>query len=243
EATVAGSHEALDPAWGAAFAVDAGDEEQLVVVHEVRREHRKTDPAPVLSAIRGAVAERHDLDVAAIVLVGPGVIPRTSRGKVQRGQCRRNFLDGAIVALAEWRDATPAEVNEHLTAGDRRLAGTESAGPGPSADNLAGWLRATLAERVKVAPEALDPAEPFARYGLDSAAVVGIAGELETRLGRRLSPTLLYEYPTISALSEYLTSNAGAAPKRELRAAPPVERSAGDDAIAIVGIACRFPGA
>jgi natural product biosynthesis luciferase-like monooxygenase protein len=243
EATVAGCHAALDPAWAAAFAVDDGGEERLVVVHEVRREERKTDPGPVLSAIRAAIAERHELEVAAILLVGPGVIPRTSSGKVQRGQCRRNFLDGVIVPLAEWRDATPKAATEPATERDSGRQGSEAPAPGQTADDLATWLRATLAERIKISPEALDADEPFARYGLDSAAVVGIAGELEARLGRRLSPTLLYEYPTISALSRHLAAGAGPDPGRAPHAAPLAAGDSADAAIGIVGIACRFPGA
>ena len=43
-----------------------------------------------------------------------------------------------------------------------------------------------------------------AGFGLDSAAAVGITGELEQWLGRRLSPTLVYSYPTIATLAHHI---------------------------------------
>ena len=68
---------------------------------------------------------------------------------------------------------------------------------------------------------------------------VGLAGELEDWLGRPLSPTLVYEHPTIEALARHLAGEPdGAAAARRRRAA----RTAAEP-IAIVGIGCRFPGA
>lgn len=42
------------------------------------------------------------------------------------------------------------------------------------------------------------------RYGLDSVTAVGLAGELEEWLGRQITPTLIYDYPTIAGLIQYL---------------------------------------
>ena len=50
---------------------------------------------------------------------------------------------------------------------------------------------------------------PFASLGLDSAAAVGISGDLEVWIGRRISPTVLYSYPTIESLASYLAEGTG----------------------------------
>jgi hypothetical protein len=38
-----------------------------------------------------------------VVLVEHLSIPTTSSGKIQRGQCRRQFLNGDIAAVAQWQ--------------------------------------------------------------------------------------------------------------------------------------------
>ncbi|MFR9800890.1 fatty acyl-AMP ligase [Pseudonocardia sp. RS010] len=85
EHTVATAHPALQPGSGAAFAVPGPDGERLVVVQEVRREHRRSgDPREVAGAVRAALAQEHGLALADLVVTLPGRVPRTSSGKVRR---------------------------------------------------------------------------------------------------------------------------------------------------------------
>jgi hypothetical protein len=46
--------------------------------------------------------------------------------------------------------------------------------------------------------------QPFTEYGLDSITGVCFAGDLEDWLGLRLEPTLLWHYPVIATLAQYL---------------------------------------
>src|SRR5581483_4859781 len=82
-----------------------------------------------------------------------------------------------------------------------------------------------------------DRHRPFAQLGLGSMRSVELAGEVQQWLGRPLSPTIFYEYPTVAALSRYLTDGAPA-PKADGLSAIPAR-----EPIAIIGIGCRFPGA
>ena len=45
---------------------------------------------------------------------------------------------------------------------------------------------------------------PFIEFGMSSLDAVEITAELESWVGRGLSPTAIYNYPTISALSKWL---------------------------------------
>ena len=47
--------------------------------------------------------------MAAVLLVKPQRIPTTSNAKVQRGQCRQLFLDGAFEPVAQWQAPPPPE--------------------------------------------------------------------------------------------------------------------------------------
>jgi 3-oxoacyl-(acyl-carrier-protein) synthase/acyl carrier protein len=109
-----------------------------------------------------------------------------------------------------------------------------------AADAIRAWLVSKLSERLEVEPEEIDIREPFSSYGLGSTEAVSLAGELAGRLGRKLSPALVYEYPTIEALARYLAESP------EL--SEPVTAAGQDGAaigepIAIIGMGCRFPGA
>jgi acyl carrier protein len=73
-----------------------------------------------------------------------------------------------------------------------------------NSDEICAWIVAYVTELLEVEPDAIDPTVPFESYGLDSSAVVGMTGELEDWLGQELDPTLIYDYPTINALSKYL---------------------------------------
>lgn len=50
----------------------------------------------VVTAVRRAISEQHDLRVAAVVLSRPGTVPKTSSGKIQRRACRAAYLAGSL---------------------------------------------------------------------------------------------------------------------------------------------------
>ena len=102
EWTVEQSHPALRPGYGAAFSVDLDGEERLVVVQEVERHYRNLDVDEVVGAIRQAVAEYHELEVYAVLLLKTGSILKTSSGKIQRHGCRAGFLDGSLEVVGSW---------------------------------------------------------------------------------------------------------------------------------------------
>ena len=104
EATVEGSHQALQSAGGVAFSVELDEKEQLVIVQEVQRTYlRKLNTEAVFDAIRLAVLAQHKLAVHAIVLLKPGRLPKTSSGKVQRRTCRAQFLARELESIAQWQ--------------------------------------------------------------------------------------------------------------------------------------------
>ncbi len=71
-------------------------------------------------------------------------------------------------------------------------------------DEAREWLRGVLAARLELPPEQIDTARNFEEYGLDSRTAVGVSGELEEWLGKPLSPTLLWDCPSIDAVAAYL---------------------------------------
>jgi acyl carrier protein len=71
------------------------------------------------------------------------------------------------------------------------------------------WLINYVATLMDISAEDIDVNMPFSSYGLNSAAMVVLRGDLVTHLNVKLDPTLLYEYPTIRALVTYLEQELG----------------------------------
>ena len=72
------------------------------------------------------------------------------------------------------------------------------------------WLTNYLAQLLEITPDEIDITISFDCYSLDSAAAVGLSGDLEEWLGSEFEPTLLYDYPTIETLAKYLTEECQA---------------------------------
>jgi phthiocerol/phenolphthiocerol synthesis type-I polyketide synthase D len=96
-------------------------------------------------------------------------------------------------------------------------------------------LAERLAELVGIDSRDLEDDRPFQEYGLPSRETVQLVGELEDLLGRALPVSLLWDHPTIAALSRALSSAEDAAP-----VAQAVEPRA--EPVAVIGIGCRLPG-
>jgi len=118
------------------------------------------------------------------------------------------------------------------------------AGKRPAAkttSDIQAWLIHQIAGLAGVAPQAIDPREAFDSFGLSSREAVMLSGDLEEWLGRSLSPTLVYEYPTIEKLAEFLANGESARPAQA--SATDAATARASEAIAVIGLGCRFPGA
>ncbi|WP_019634573.1 fatty acyl-AMP ligase [Actinomadura atramentaria] len=98
EYTAFHAHEGVRRGYAAAFSVDDGETERLVVVAERNRRVpiKRLDLGAVTDAVRGAVQQHHDVRVHELVLIEPGGLPRTSSGKVSHTACRKAYLEGAL---------------------------------------------------------------------------------------------------------------------------------------------------
>lgn len=207
EQTVEESHAAVRQACAAAFSVDADDGECMVVVAEVERSSRHANLDEALQAVRNAIALHHDIAVATIVLIKTLSIPKTSSGKIQRHLCKERFLAGELEVVAEWKKPRASEVDTVIDLG---IAGDEAVGQ-RDADAIRNWLVQQIAQRLSLPLNEVDPQTYFPSFGMDSLTAMMLVGDLEEWLGRSLVPTLMYDYPSIAALAEYLAEVPAAA--------------------------------
>jgi phthiocerol/phenolphthiocerol synthesis type-I polyketide synthase C len=220
EQTVAGAHPALGSR-GAAFSIEVDGEERLAVAHELSHPLR-AEPAEVVRAVRRAIAEAHELAVEAVTLLRPGGVPVTSSGKIRRAEARDRHLRGELDAIHTWHAA-----EEPVPGPDRQPA------------DIAGWLAERVAEAARLPVQEVGLDRPLTDFGVDSAATVELTGRLQEWLGRPVDPTIVYLHPTIARLAAALGGEAGSEPAPMATQRPAAPR----EPIAVVGLACRFPGA
>jgi len=224
EWTAEASHTDLRPLSSAAFSVTVDNQERLVVVAEAKT--REEEFGRIHDSIRRAIAESHELEVYAVAILRPGSICKTSSGKIQRSACRTGFLSGTL-------DILSSDIRSSTISASSQAA--------PSRDGIRDWLRQRFAAVAGIDPDLVDVTQPLAQYGMTSIEAVSAVADLEDWLHQDLSPTLLYQYPTIEALSARLSgaSQEAGSPTAILPGIPPAVQ----EPIAIIGIGCRFPGA
>lgn len=107
-------------------------------------------------------------------------------------------------------------------------------------------LRLLIARALDVPVDGLATDVAFRELGLTSLMLTEIRASLGGFLGQPVSPSVFFDNPSIDQLSTWLTRPVDAPAAPPARAEAPERRSPdGSDfeAIAVVGMACRFPGA
>ncbi|WP_407559885.1 type I polyketide synthase [Streptomyces sp. 184] len=171
---------------------------------------------PVLLPVR--------LDPAA--LADAGALSPVLRGLVR--------TPGRRAASAAAPGAGAPELRERLAA----LPGAERAA---AALDLVRTQTATVLGHES--PGSVPEAQAFRDLGFDSLMAVDLRNGLARETALRLPATLVFDYPTPAALAGFLLAEFGLGAEVEAEAgAGVVPSAAADDPIAIIGMACRYPG-
>ncbi|PJI99808.1 acyl transferase domain-containing protein [Streptomyces sp. 2333.5] len=150
----------------------------------------------------------------------------------------------------------PAPLFTALRPTPRTTASAATAAPGPTAERLAtlpaadrgkalsDLVRAEIASAVGHHDmSAVDAERPLGEFGFDSLMSVQLRNRLSAVTGVRLPATLVFDHPTAGALARHLESELATEPSPRPRQPATPRTAVADEPIAIVGMACRYPGA
>nr|WP_229397791.1 type I polyketide synthase [Micromonospora okii] len=154
---------------------------------------------------------------------GPGPVPALLRDLVRPPRSRRRAA---------------ARATADLSLGERLAALSPAERRGQLLDLVAGSVAAVLGHR---SADTVDPQRPFKELGFDSLTSVELRNRLASATALRLPATVAFDHPTPTVLADFLdreiAGRATPAPATAATAATSL-----DEPIAIVGMACRFPG-
>ncbi|MGQ0506611.1 MAG: amino acid adenylation domain-containing protein [Myxococcaceae bacterium] len=182
ELTAQNAHAAVRPAAGAAFSVDVEGTEQLVLAQEVDLAPGQ-DPGEISVALRNAISDAHELPLHDVVLLGPGGVPRTTSGKIQRSRCRELYLEGKLERLQ------PRARRQEKTA---------------APDALVRRIAALMSELLGVSKVGAN--DDFFALGGHSLVATQLASRLRDTVGVELPVRALFESPTPVTLARHVAS-------------------------------------
>ncbi|MCV7089630.1 AMP-binding protein, partial [Mycobacterium interjectum] len=228
-----------------AIAVANGDgADQLVTIVEVKKRDESEEAAArrigaVRRDITAAISKVHGLSVADLVLVQAGSIPLTTSGKVRRRDCIQLYSRDAFTRLDEPIRA-PKQPNIDAAEADSGLAQRLRTLSRQQHDLLVAEV-CSQAATVLGRPSAqhIDPELTFQELGFDSVKATELLDRLKTVTELELPLTLAFDYPSPDELATHLSQLLGGSSPA---AAPAGAHARVDEPIAVVGMACRFPG-
>ena len=133
--------------------------------------------------------------VSAVILLKTASIFKTSSGKIQRHACKQGFLEDNLKVVGSWTKNTAPPANQ-----------SPSTSKQVSAREIQQWIVYWLSQKLKLEFWSIDPQGTLAAYGLDSLIAVELADSLGAWLGYTLDVTLLWNFPTIEALANHLST-------------------------------------
>ncbi|WP_188307023.1 type I polyketide synthase, partial [Streptomyces sp. CBMA123] len=158
-----------------------------------------------------------------------------ARGAAELPSLLRTLLRSSVGTPAR-RTAQSAQAADGLRA---RLAGLTAADRTAALLDLVNGCTAAVLGHSPA--DQVHAARTFRELGLDSLTAVELRNRLNTATGLRLPATLVFDHPTPGALAGHLADGLTGTGTGTATGAGTVLQAA-DEPIAIVGMACRFPG-
>lgn len=195
--------------------------------------------APMLAKL---LAQKHEVPLGDIWIIEQGGLPRTDVGKTQRFKAQQMAQDEKLPFIQKIKtNSVKASAPVAAMASEAR-APQSSAELKSSNDAIAHEISKMIA--AELGADHVDLQQPFVELGLSSLTVYSLSGALEKTFKLTIAPTIFYDFPNIDSLTRHIHGELHPESKSvDQRLERKDFQNGESEDIAIVGYACRLPGA
>ncbi|KAL0419628.1 UNVERIFIED_CONTAM: Long-chain-fatty-acid--AMP ligase FadD26 [Sesamum radiatum] len=188
---------------------DASDQVGLVVIAEVR--DGKPANKDVIEQIKAKVAEEHGVSLAAVKLIKPRTISKTTSGKIKRFECLKQFTDETLNLVPEpiiakrtlTRSNTTGTCREGHTPRPKRNTTISLPNPRVSYIEIVEFLKKLVSEQAGIHGSKISTTANLTSYGIDSIGVVRAAQKLSDFLGVPVGAVDIFTATSIEDLANF----------------------------------------
>ncbi|KAL2238642.1 UNVERIFIED_CONTAM: Long-chain-fatty-acid--AMP ligase FadD26 [Sesamum indicum] len=188
---------------------DASDQVGLIVIAEVR--DGKPANKDVIEQIKAKVAEEHGVSLAAVKLIKPRTISKTTSGKIKRFECLKQFTDETLNLVPEpiiakrtlTRSNTTGTCREGHTPRPKRNTTISLPNPRVSYIEIVEFLKKLVSEQTGIHGSKISTTANLTSYGIDSIGVVRAAQKLSDFLGVPVGAVDIFTATSIEDLASF----------------------------------------
>jgi thioester reductase-like protein/FkbH-like protein len=184
ERAISDAHSRVRTGCVVALATEHEDNEEIVVVAEVRESTGAERLEEIGATTREVLSDGFGVRPLEVVLVQPRSLPKTSSGKLRRSATRDMWRTGRLERLA-YVDRGPSHAEAE-----------------PPRDVVEARVLEICAELLE-AP-ALTRNDDFFKLGADSVAIASMTAKLEQVLGREIPLGAVFDSPSVAGLAAWL---------------------------------------
>ena len=203
EYTAEKAHSALRPDSSAAFSIPVDGEERLALVVEIRRDFmNRIDPDELLTTIRTAISENHELQLYTLVAVSQGQVPKTTSGKIQRKLCKDLLLKNQLNFI--FQDTLGNDTVQYSQIPDH----AEPEKTALTHDEIESQLISHISKSLKIDKSRVKSARNLISLGLDSLTLTTLKQFVENEFYISIELSDLFDHSFgMKELTQYICEN------------------------------------
>ncbi|CAN1354733.1 Long-chain-fatty-acid--AMP ligase FadD28 [Linum perenne] len=179
----------------------SADQVGLVVIAEVR-EIKQVDKDDVAEQIKARVAEEHGVAVAAVKLIKPRTLSKTTSGKIKRFECLKQFTEGSLSIVPD-PAFSKRKSFKSISNGEKSPLSQTASSAKLSNKDIVEFLKKIVSEQTGVPIKSISATENLVSYGIDSIGVVRAAQKLSDFLGAPVGAVDIFTATCIADLASF----------------------------------------